>query len=114
MLPCHRSQRPAVAGLAETGARLHGHVHASSRRPSRCSCASPSLSCSVDFKTPRRRRREAFALLDDSHPIMPSQLVASSKALKEKQKRSKGKVTWTYEEFRNSARADDEKWRMKR
>lgn len=45
---------------------------------------------------------------------MPSQLVASSKALKEKQKRSKGKVTWTYEEFRNSARADDEKWRMKR
>ena len=63
----------------------------------------------------RHARREAYALLDDSHPIMPSQLVASTnKALKEKQKRNKGKVSWTYEEFRNSARPDDEQWRMKR
>eukprot|EP00798_Chlamydomonas_sp_ICE-L_P002573 gene2573-30959_t len=60
---------------------------------------------------PQGMSREAFALLDDSHPIISSQFIASSnkgkdaKAVKPKAN-TKGIPTWQWRPFKNSARSD--------
>mmetsp|Transcript_36457 Transcript_36457/g.102972 ORF Transcript_36457/g.102972 Transcript_36457/m.102972 type:complete len:412 (-) Transcript_36457:166-1401(-) len=57
---------------------------------------------------PEWMSREAFALLDNSHPIVPSALGAGKdKGLKEKPKTSvRGKVTWQWQPFSNPGRKD--------
>mmetsp|Transcript_26226 Transcript_26226/g.67449 ORF Transcript_26226/g.67449 Transcript_26226/m.67449 type:complete len:327 (-) Transcript_26226:546-1526(-) len=58
---------------------------------------------------PKWMSREAFALLDDSHPIMPSAFghAIGPLALKNKPKgSSRGRVTWQWQEFANQARTD--------
>ncbi|CAG9463965.1 unnamed protein product [Pedinophyceae sp. YPF-701] len=57
---------------------------------------------------PKGMSREAFALLDGSHPIIPSQLlgVKKNKGLKDKRKGQKGQSKWAWEPFKNSARSD--------
>ncbi|KAK9806041.1 hypothetical protein WJX73_008279 [Symbiochloris irregularis] len=60
-------------------------------------------------KRPEGMSREAFALLGDSAPIVPSHLAEGSQAqgLKEKRKPSaRGQVTYQWRKFKNEARTD--------
>jgi DNA methyltransferase 1-associated protein 1 len=74
------------------------------RRPSRRAPASLAAAA-----RPRARRREAFALLSSTHPLVPSQLLGELKKQpadgKEKPRR-RGQVTFRWQPFANPARAD--------
>lgn len=62
------------------------------------------------MKRPEGMSREAFALLGDSHPIVPSHIVDGLKRkrdMKQKPKASsKGNVTYQWKQFHNPARTD--------
>uniref|UniRef100_A0A061QNN8 DNA methyltransferase 1-associated protein 1 n=1 Tax=Tetraselmis sp. GSL018 TaxID=582737 RepID=A0A061QNN8_9CHLO len=73
--------------------------------------ADPGKSKSSEKKPtrPEWMSREAFALLDTTHPIVPSALSVNKgpKGIREKPKASaRGKITWQWQAFRNPARQD--------
>ena len=55
-------------------------------------------------KVPKGMSREAFALLDQSHPIMPSVLGQLTK--KAKAEKSRIRSQWRWKLFKNAARTD--------
>jgi DNA methyltransferase 1-associated protein 1 len=61
-------------------------------------------------KRPQGMSREAFALLDSSHPVAPSQLVDTFKKKKDAKTKpkasTKGTVTFQWKSFHNPARTD--------
>jgi DNA methyltransferase 1-associated protein 1 len=59
-------------------------------------------------KRPQGMSREAFALLDSSHPVAPSQLVETFKKKKDAKPKAstKGTVTFQRKAFTNPARSD--------
>ncbi len=62
------------------------------------------------MKRPEGMSREAFALLDGSHPITPSHLLTKKKkaaaGTKPRPLSSRGTVVWRFKPFRNQARTD--------